>query len=93
MRFGRDAAAPGRLQPEGAETGDTLARERGRQGRTRIRAGWWIASAAALGGVLIAMYLYQKSLEDDFELLLRAALQQYLANDDNSEHVAEAEKP
>ena len=29
----------------------------------------------------------------DFELLLRAALQQYLANDDNSEHVAEAEKP
>jgi hypothetical protein len=54
---------------------------------------WWLVSAAALAAALIAMYAYQKSFEDDFELMLRAALQQYYADDASPGHREQEEKP
>jgi hypothetical protein len=52
-----------------------------------------MVSAAALVAALIAMYAYQKSLEDDIELMLRAALQQYHADDASLGHREQEEEP
>ena len=93
MRAGREVDAAGRPPPEGADSCDAVARKTGLQARKRVRAGWWIASAAALGAALIAMYVYQKSMEEDFERMLRAALKQHLAEDEKPEQGAQGEKP
>ena len=66
--------------------GDSFVRHPGSQGKKGVLARWWIVSAAALGAALVAMYVYQKSLEDDFELMLRAALQQYEADAADDRH-------
>lgn len=39
----------------------------------------WVTVAVAGAAALVAMYVYEKSLEDDLEAMLRAALQQYEA--------------
>ena len=93
MRVGREVDAAGRPPPEGTDSGDAVAREAGWRARKRVRTGWWIVSGAALGAALIAMHVYQKSMEEDFERMLRAALQQHLADNENPEQGARGEKP
>ena len=47
----------------------------------RMRKRWlWLAAAVAIAAALTAMYAYQKSLEEDLEAMLRAALQQFRAD-------------
>jgi type VI protein secretion system component VasF len=54
---------------------DTVQPER----RGMIRRWLWVTAAAAAATALVTMYVYEKSLEDDFETMLRAALQQFEA--------------
>lgn len=49
----------------------------------------WIGAAVALSGALAAMYVYEKSLQEDLELMLRSALQQFRAGRGD----AEAQEP
>lgn len=77
MRPECGTAGPG---SQGSDPGEPLVSHVDSQGKKPPVAVWWMVSAAALAAALIAMYAYTKSLEDDFELMLRAALQQYQAD-------------
>lgn len=62
--------------------------------RVPLRWRWlWIAAAIAVAAALAGGYLYQKSLEDDLEAMLRAALQQYRAESAESAPQAGAPDP
>ena len=71
----------------GAEAGrSTMNRSDNRQpgqpeqrGGKRRRRWLWMTVAVAAATALAAMYIYEKSLEDDLEAMLRGALQQFEA--------------
>jgi len=52
--------------------------------KPRRRKWAWIGVAVGLLGALAAMYAYEKSLEEDLELMLRSALQQFSAEQSDS---------
>lgn len=49
--------------------------------------------AVAVASTLVAMYVYEKSLEDDLEAMLRAALQQFRADSARSDSSEDPPNP
>jgi len=65
----------------------------GHPGVTRRKQWLWLTAAVAVAAAVVAMYVYEKSLEDDLEAMLRAALQQYEADSAAAEGRAAAPDP
>jgi type VI protein secretion system component VasF len=65
----------------------------GRPDAARRRQWLWLTAAVAVAAAVVAMYVYEKSLEDDLEAMLRSALQQYEADSAAAEGRAAAPDP